>query len=418
MKPGPSTFRNWLALLIEQGSRHLLGLLIIPYILRIYSPAVYGPLLIAQALAGILVMLVDYGFNFTAVQAIAENRTDLLHRSRISGEVLTLRSALSLLLWPVYGLVLVLLHLPLAYVLVCYIPVLTGAWFPNWVYQGVEQMVWPARLQILGQVLFVGGVFAWVHTGTTPLRVAVIQAGVALLTTFMAWVLLQRSDWAIHWITPSFQRMTHLVTENFPIVLGVASAVLFTTGNTFLVGFWGTAAMAGIFGIAWKFFSVLLTLTNQIQTVLYPKISRIRVETPELALPVFRRYLYLAIGGSVLLCIGAQFSLPWLLPWLTGPAYLHSLGLLETLAYSLPLVALNALVTNLMFLNQRKHWTFSLILLTTAVWDLTAVYLVLYWHLNVNNLGWAYLSTELFETILLLFLYWNPFTRLKACLSN
>ncbi len=418
MKPSPSTFRNWLALLIEQGSRHLLGLLVLPYLLRIYSPAVYGPLLMAQALAGVLAILSDYGFNFTAVQAIAENRADLLHRSRISGEVLTLRSSLALLLWPVYGLILVRLHLPLAYVLICYLPVLTGVWFPNWIYQGVEQMVWPARLQIMGQLLFVGGVFGWVQAGTSPLRVAGLQAGIALLTTLSAWILLQRSSWAIQWITPSFQRVWQLIRENFPVVLGVAAAVLFTTGNTFLIGAWGTAALAGIFGVAWKFFSVLLTLTNQLQTVLYPKISRLKHENQELATSLLYRYLYLAVGGSLLLCIGVQLCFPWLLPWLTGSAYLPSLGLIEILTYSLPLVVLNAWITNFMFLNQRKHWTFSLILLLTAVWDLMAVHTVLYWHLNADSLGWVYLSTELFETTLLLFLYWRPLSRLKACLSN
>ncbi len=393
-----ATLRNLKALLIEQGSRHLLGLLVLPYLLHIYSPGDYGPLLMAQALAGIMMVLADYGFNITAVQAIAEHRENRAWCSRISGEVLVLRTALGGLLWPLYLGLIVALHLPLGYALACYLPVFTGAWFPNWIFYGVERMAGPARLQIAGQVLFVAGIFGFVHAGMPPVAVAWVQAAVSLFVTGTAWIFLQQGAFAVHWRRPSLQRLRQRMIENFPIALGITASVLFTTGNTFVIGAWGTAALAGLFGVAWKFFGVLLAVIGQTQTAAYPRLSRLRRQDPEAARRFFWEYLGVLLLVFSGIALGAQFLLPLVLPWVTGSHYPGSLVLIQILVYALPAVVLNFMLTNFLFLNRGRYWAFSGVLVSTAIWDLCAIGLSLYWHLGPAGLGWAYVSTELFET--------------------
>ncbi|VFS52827.1 oligosaccharide flippase family protein [Budvicia aquatica] len=76
MSINTSLNRNIFYLALVQGSSFILPLLTFPYLVRILGPEYFGILGFCQASMQYLVLLTDYGFNWTATQQVAKYRED------------------------------------------------------------------------------------------------------------------------------------------------------------------------------------------------------------------------------------------------------------------------------------------------------------------------------------------------------
>ncbi|HRN53509.1 MAG TPA: oligosaccharide flippase family protein, partial [Gemmatimonadaceae bacterium] len=113
--PSPALARNAALLLAANAVSLLAPLITVPYVARVLGPAAWAPVLVAQAAIAWLVMVVDFGFDLSAVRAIAaepaaDKRAQIVHQ---------VQSA-KLLLAPIASLALAVIFVSL--------PSLRGAW--------------------------------------------------------------------------------------------------------------------------------------------------------------------------------------------------------------------------------------------------------------------------------------------------
>jgi O-antigen/teichoic acid export membrane protein len=409
--PPSSPLRNFLSLALAHGAGYALGLVLIPFLLHVYDPVQYGRLVMAQTLAGLCLLLADYGSSFSAVQRIAELRDRPEDCAPVSSLVLTFRLGAAFALLPLFLAVCGLAHLSLTLALSAYLMVFAGLGFPNWIFQGRERMQWPSRIQIAGQILGLVLILGCIRPGTPIRDVALIQASVPLLQTFWAWYLLRTEGWGLAYRFPGWAALRALLRENFPLVAGSASAMVFCSGSVFWAGIWAGPAVAGLFGTAWKFFQVGATLFGHAQTALYPKLARLRTEAPDRVPHFFRRVVWILLGCAFALTAGTALLGPWLLPWVVGKHYLASLPALRILALAFPLVAWNSLSTARL-VQQGDRWGFARILGLSALWSLGSMVLALHYQCAATTPAWVYCSTELLEALLILG-FLRPFSFLR-----
>src|SRR5437588_7625778 len=81
-------FENVAALYSVQFSRKLLPLISIPYLARTLGPAGWGTVAFVGALAELIVLLIEFGFNLSATREIARRRDSKQLCGRIMAGVL------------------------------------------------------------------------------------------------------------------------------------------------------------------------------------------------------------------------------------------------------------------------------------------------------------------------------------------
>lgn len=410
--PPSSPLRNFMSLAMAHGAGYALGLVVIPFLLHVYDPAEYGRLVMAQTLASLCLLLADYGSSFSAVQRIAELRDQPEECAPVSNLVLTFRMMAALVLFPAFLLVCAQTGLSLSLAGAAYLLVFASLGFPNWIFQGREHMQWPSRLQIAGQVLALLLILGFIRPGVPVRDVALIQAGIPLLQTAVAWGLLRKEGWGLRYRFPGWKPLYTLLRENFPLTTGNVSAMVFCSGSVFWAGIWAGPAIAGLFGTAWKFFQVGATLFGHAQTALYPKLARLRTEAPERAPHFFRQMVWILLGFALALTAGTAIIGPWLLPWVVGKNYIASLPALRVLALAFPLVAWNSLSTARL-VQQGNRWGFARILGLSALWSLGGMVLSLHYWPYASTPAWVYVSTEALEA-LLIFGFLRPFSFLRS----
>src|SRR5262245_53628947 len=85
---------NVLSLYAIQGLNTLLPLLTLPFLLRALQPAGYGSIMFAQSLMGYALLVVEFGFNFTAARDISVARDKPDDIARIYWTTLAAKSLL------------------------------------------------------------------------------------------------------------------------------------------------------------------------------------------------------------------------------------------------------------------------------------------------------------------------------------
>lgn len=78
---------NIISLYILQFSNYILPLIIIPYLVRILGPEKFGIVSFGQSLMMYFVLVVNYGFNWSATRAIAMQRNNSYHVNKIVSAV-------------------------------------------------------------------------------------------------------------------------------------------------------------------------------------------------------------------------------------------------------------------------------------------------------------------------------------------
>ena len=180
---------NVLSLGALQAASYVLPLLTLPYLARVLGPESLGLLAFALAFAQIFVMLTDYGFNLSATREVSVHRDNPAKVAEIFASITVLRLAFMLL-----GFVLLLALTQLIprfaadapLYAACYLLVVGNVLFPQWLFQGLEQLRLVSLLQILARVLVVIGIFLFVKSREDLLAAALLQSSGAALAASVA----------------------------------------------------------------------------------------------------------------------------------------------------------------------------------------------------------------------------------------
>src|ERR1700689_2122407 len=96
---GPATARsisqNVLALYGVQVGRKLIPLVSIPYLARVLGPAGWGTVAFIAAMAELLVICIEFGFNISATREVARNRDNPRACGKVMAGVLGAQTCLA-----------------------------------------------------------------------------------------------------------------------------------------------------------------------------------------------------------------------------------------------------------------------------------------------------------------------------------
>jgi PST family polysaccharide transporter len=333
--------QNALALYSVQFAEYLLPMITIPYLARVLQPAGWGTVVYAQNFSGWMILVLEYGFGFSATREIARRRDDPAHHAEVARGVV---GANILLLLPAVLIALVArftvpefranpVYLWLALAIAA-----TQGIRPFWYFQGIEKMKFPAWLNVLGRAVTAGGIFVFVKSPAHGWRVLALQAGMGAIVTAVIAVKMYQ---VISFRRPAFEQAIAAFRAGWTIFLSRSAVSLYTMANTFILGLFVASAGVAYYGGAERIVLAVVGLMTPVTQALYPRMIHLAAHDREKASDAIRKgLLFFGIAG---LLIGAALiaAAPWVIRILLGASYRPAIGVLRVAALIVPFVGVS-----------------------------------------------------------------------------
>ncbi|MGL4726212.1 MAG: flippase [Scandinavium sp.] len=403
MKINSTLNKNIFYLALVQGSSYILPLITFPYLVRILGPEYFGLLGFCQASMQYLVLLTDYGFNWTATQQIAKNKGNKKELTEIFWSVIFAKIFLAVGAFIV--LIIACLVVPqynqVWYILLAFSPLVIGnIIYPVWFFQGMEKMKWITLCTISARCLVIPLTFLLVHSKEDVWLAALIQGSVNLLAGMIGLCLIMQKQW-IHGLIFNRAKIKSSLADGWHVFLSTSAISLYTTSTTVILGFVAGPVAVGYFNAANTIRNAAQGLLSPITQAIYPRINSLFDTDYQQALSLIRKSIRIVGGlaciGSILLFVLA----PWIINIGVGKNYEESIIVLRWMAVLPLIIVLSNIfgVQTMLTHNYKKQ--FSRILIVSGITNLLIIFPLVFFYAETG----AAISLLVTETLVTLLMY-------------
>lgn len=341
-----------------QALNVLMPLFTIPYIIRVMGLEVFGVFNYLLAVAGFLVVLVDYGLTLTGTRDVAMHQNDSAALSRMFS---VKWSTQVLLLIPAF-LVMLLLYslLPNRNIgfglwALVFLMVPANMLLPTWFLQGVQAFRTLAWLSFFNKALYVVLVFVFVRAADQLWLLLIFYVGSQFLAAAVGFFLVLRR-YRLQFTLPSWSAVWHSFTSGWPVFVSSLSVAIYTNSALLILGFFAGDRSIGVFAAVEKVLLVFRLGLSTLFSVIYPKVSQLAAQGLSQIRQFLRRILAVLLLGVASAVIVLYILAPWLVEIITGTADQAVLQLLYMLLPLPLLIALNMPSYQMLLASNHQKW--------------------------------------------------------------
>ncbi|MGF6995128.1 O-antigen/teichoic acid export membrane protein [Paraburkholderia sp. GAS32] len=391
--------RNMLALSVLQVANMVLPLATLPYLFRVLGPNHFGAYVFAQAVVTYLVLLADYGFNWSATGEIARVQNDRDAVSRIFWKTQvakTLVACVGLALL-VLGVLLVPKFIEIRPIMFATFPLVIGTvLFPQWLFQGLERMSFVTISTLSARLLVIPATYLLVHSPDDTWRAALIASMSTVVAGLISLTLIARMRLISFWL-PGVSDVIGAFRDGWHVFMATAAISLYTTTNSVLLGFLAGNVTLGYFGAADKIRNVAQSLIAPLSNAMYPRVNALFAEDTVKAYALVRKALYAMSTIMFAVSVMLWALAPWIVRIGMGPQYAPVVDVLRWMAFVPWMVALNNVLGLQMMLPLGMKKKFSEILLGSGVFNI-ALLVPLSIRFGAQGAAMSILATEALVT--------------------
>jgi PST family polysaccharide transporter len=396
--------RNALALYSVQFAEYVLPMITIPYLARILEPSGWGLVAYAQNFSAWMILVIEYGFGFSASRAIARQRDNPDGHADVVGGIL---GANFLLLMPALLIGLIArFTVPVfrdhaGYLWLSVAVAVVSGFRPFWYFQGIERMTYPAWLNVFGRLLYTIGIFVFVHSQHSAwIALALQAASGGLVTCLLAYSMYKRVSF--QW--PTFERSIAALRAGWAIFLSRSAVMLYTTANAFILGLFASTALVAYYVGAERVVLVILGLMTPFTQALYPRMTHLAANDQAKATNAIRLGLMIFGAVGLVACIALIVAAPLVIHLLLGKSYLPAVGVLRVASLAIPFVAMSNILGMQWMLPFGMDRAFNRISLGAGVLNLIlGVFLA--WRFGPLGSAWSVVASQGFVTTSMYILY-------------
>jgi O-antigen/teichoic acid export membrane protein len=399
MPPQPSLRKNVAALYAVQMASFAAPLVTLPWLTRVLGPSNFGRLSFCVAVISYFVLFADYGFNLSATRQVAMHSNDRAGRSRIFWNTMTVKALLAAVGFPFLLLLTFCGHRfgeERALLLISYLSVLGAVLTPTWYFQGTERQAVLSGIMITARVISIPAIFMLVRSSDDVQVAAWIQSGVTVVGGLLCLAVLAK-DKQLARMPVDRAGLAAVLRDGWHLFVSTASISLYQATNTVLLGLVAGNTAVGHYSAAEKVVQASQALLTPIGQSVYPRVSRLMVESRAGAFALIRKVL--RIQGSVALAISMLlFCLAQpLVRVLYGLDYEETISVLRWLAVLPFLIGLsNVLGVQTMLAMGMKELVSRILVIAGAI-NVVSLFVLTHWFGAVGA-AMAVAGTELFVT--------------------
>ena len=287
---------NFFSLSSMQVVGMLLPLVTLPYVLRVVGFEKYGVIVLASSLITYFQSVTDYSFKITATRDVAKFRDSPRKLDLIYSKVLTLKFLLLIVSFLIITAV-VFVYPPFRedkLIFFLTMPLLLGhALFPEWFFQGMEEMKYLSFLDIGMKLFFTCCVFIFIRVDEDYWIYPLLHtAGYIGAGSIGQLIMVKKYKLRFSWLKT--RSIKNTLKQNFPIFINQFVPTLYNNTTTFLLGIIGSADMVGIYAAIKKIIDLAVRLLSIVSRVFFPFLNR--------NYKAFSNYRRLILYLSIVLC--------------------------------------------------------------------------------------------------------------------
>lgn len=391
--------KNFISLLLLQGSNYILPLITLPYLVRILGPERYGLNAFAAAFIAYFIVLTDYGFIHTAPRRVAINKDNNQKLSQIFNSIMLIKTALlliSLLVITFFTLIFSKFRSDSSLYFITSLSVLGNVLFPVWFFQGIEDMKYITVFNTISKTLFTSAVFIFVKIQSDYILVPLFS-GIGSVFVGIVSLCMIRYKYNIKYVMPPKKNIYDEFKAGWHVFLGMAAVSLNYNTNSFLLGVLTNNTVVGYFKVAETLIRAIVSLVTPVLQATYPYVSRLAIDSKEKALNFTSKLLI--VYGTVSLIFSAiliSFA-PQIVALVFGSKYNNSVIVVQTLAFLPFLIGISGILATQGLLAFNLNKEFSAITFLSGIINVLLL-IILTPRLNLIGISIAMLLAEVFAT--------------------
>lgn len=359
---GKSLTKNYIYNLVYRLLTIILPFITTPYISRVLNPDGIGVYNYTYAVASVFVLVAGLGTSMYAQREIAFANDDIKTRSKIFCGIFIIRAGMSLMITPVYILLMLYNKSYQMMYVVQYILVLANILDISWLFQGMEDFKKTATNNIFIKILSVILIFCFVKNKEDLAIYTLISAGSTLLSSLILWKFLQKLICSVR-----LQRedVTRHLKPAFLLFLPVAAIYVYTYIDKIILGLLSTEEQVGFYSQSENMVKLAMTIITSLGTVLLPRVSSLIHEEKwdEVRQQVLNSIKFVFFLGCPMV-VGLIMIAPLFIPWYLGEDYMPCIFLMQLLSVLILIIGLSSVTGQavLIPLNKQVIYTGSIML--------------------------------------------------------
>lgn len=393
---------NALSLIALQAINHGPSLVAVAFASRALGPASFGSYAQLVSAAAILALLVDFGFNLSAVRAVAQAPADRVSLAEIFSSVVTAKLAIAGCVFAL-ALPLVSLTAPETTYAMVVLAVLVAAialpLTPVWLFYGLQRvssMLVPYAACRIGAAAAVPFL---VTARDDVLSFALINAVASIV--LMMWVWLRARDVVGPWVTASWLDVRKALGGASGVFIAGLATNAYTASTTLIVSLALGNSAAGQFAIADRVRQMVLGLLAPVSQAVFPLACRFAASGSIADGRMLRRaVLWLLLLGALLWAL-LFFAADLVVTLIGGEQYFEAVDVLRTIAVLAFLVTLSTALGSLLLVANGYGADLAKVATLAAVFGIPSIYfLSLFFGLQGTAI--ALVATEIVAAVALL----------------
>jgi len=311
---------NIFSLAAVQAIDYVVPMLAIPYLLRVVGIDGYGRIAFTQATLVFFIVLIDYGFGWSATKRVASLRLSGESVNNLFWQVQCTK--IFLLTGSALVLTLLILFVPSfgAYnPVICsgYILMLGATFFPLWLYQGLG-MVKSAAVALLGfRILSLILIFLFVKNEDDAFLAAMLQS-MPMLFAGLILIVKLKIDGVLHFRSTEKLRIRQELISGWPAFSASAASLAYRSSNPVFLGVVMSPNVVAYYSVAEKIVKAVQELLKPVSQATYPRVMELACKSREETVRFLRR-LFLFVGASTFVgSIAIVIASPRLVGFLMG----------------------------------------------------------------------------------------------------
>lgn len=317
---------NFFSLSVLQAANYILPLITLPYLVRILGPEKFGLIAFAQAFIYYFMMLTDFGFNLSATREISINRDDEQKVLKIFSSVFLIKGILLLLSFFIIIMVVTFFDKFSSEKEVYYLTSLSiigWVMFPQWYFQGIENMKFVTFFNIGAKLFFTISVFIFIRQSSDYVVVPLLNS-LGLIVAGAISLFISFKYFKIVLVMPRFSDIELQFKEGWHIFISNMSINLYTTSNTVLLGILTNNTYVGYYSAAERIYKGFHYLGLPAFQALFPYLSKLFVDNKNRALDVFNKLFKISIIIAFLMSLTLSILSPYIIALFLGDNFTES----------------------------------------------------------------------------------------------
>lgn len=334
-----------------------------PYLVGKLGMNLYGVIVSAQMLTGYAGILIDCGTNAVCAKHVSINRDNKEKLAEIVNSVLAIRIIMAIMCFFIYMLVAYFVpayHDYFFLFLISYGMVMQEVLFPQYFFQGVEKLLYPAVLSIVIKIIFIIAIFIFIQSPSDYIYVPLLYM-LGYTISSAAGLYLVVVKMGVRLMIPQWEQIKIYLKDSSSIFATDVVCTIKDKFNYFFIGSSIGMAEVTIYDLGIKLNSLVSKPVSIMQTVMFPRMAKSR------SLISVKRLILVSFTSAVVMCLFLNIFLPWIVEF-----FLHKkVDLFPIRILSLAPVILSVsgvLCTNFMVAFGYNKYVFYSIVFTTIAY--------------------------------------------------